>query len=158
MKTVNFKHIEDAIGKIDSMSDDDLDLLNDAQAAAQPTLISYIMSAVEEYNNEKLESLLVYYFTVLHEAFVLAGNSPKEVSETDIDEFEEPYFQVLDAYFNSEDEALLEEFTDQPELVKFMAMEIGNEEEGDDTLDDETATQIFIVSMALTSLLSRASL
>jgi hypothetical protein len=156
MKTVNFKHIEGAINKIDSMDDDALDQLNDVQAAAQPTLISYVMSAVDEYKNEKLESLLVFYFTVLHEAFVLAGNTPREVTETDIDEFEEPYFEVLDAYFNTEDEALLEEFTDQPELVKFMAMEIGNDE-GDDMLDDETATQVFIVSMALTSLLSRAS-
>ena len=158
MNTVNFAHIEQAIDKIDAMDDAALDRLNETQAIAQPTLISYVMSAVDEYDNEKLESLLVFYFTVLHESFVLAGNNPKTVTEEDIDAFEEEYFEVLDAYFNSEDETLLEEFTDQPELVKFMAMEIGAEEENDEMMDDETATQVFIVTMALTSLLSRASI
>ena len=55
-----------------------------------------------------------------------------------------------------EDESILEEFSDQPDLVKFMAMEIGMEDADGVTLDDETATQLFIVILAMISLLSRS--
>jgi hypothetical protein len=51
---------------------------------------------------------------------------------------------------------MLEEFSDQPDLVKFLAMEVGMEDEEGITLDDETATQLFIVMLAMISLLSRA--
>ena len=114
------------------------------------------MSAPDEYKNENLESLLIYYFTVVLESFNLAGYHPKTVTEESIDEFEEPYFQLLDEYFEKEDEAMLEEFSDQPDLVKFLAMEVGMEDEEGITLDDETATQLFIVMLAMISLLSRA--
>jgi hypothetical protein len=51
----------------------------------------------------------------------------------------------------------LEEFSGQSDLVKFMSSEIGMEDADGFTLDDETATQLFIVSLAMISLLSRAS-
>ena len=114
------------------------------------------MSASEEYKNEDLESLLVYYFTVILEAFTQAGLTPAAVTESQIDDFEEPYFAVLDTYFENEDDELLEDFSDQADLVRFMALEVSMENEDGSTLDDETATQLFIVTLAMISLLSRS--
>ena len=74
----------------------------------------------------------------------------------DIDEFEEPYFDMLDAYFENDDEDLLDEFCDQPELTRFMAMEISTEDTDGSSLDDETATQLFIVTVAMIALMNRA--
>ena len=156
MAQVSIGHIEAAIEKVDSLDDNALDRLSEAQTTAQPVLLGYIMSAAQEYQNEGLESLLIYYFTVVLEAYSLAGLHPKSVTDEQIDEFEEPYFQLLDEYFENEDEAILEEFSDQPDLVKFMAMEIGMEDAEGVTLDDETATQLFIVILAMISLLSRS--
>ncbi len=156
MANVTLGHIEAAIKKVDSLDENALDRLTDTQSAAQPILIGYIMSAAEEYQNEELESLLVYYFTVIMEAYAQAGFHPIAVTEEQIDEFEEPYFAVLDQYFESEDDELLEEFSDQPDLVRFMALEISMEDEDGATLDDETATQLFIVILAMISLLSRS--
>lgn len=156
MSQVTIGHIEAAIQKVDSMDDNALDRLSETQATAQPVLLGYIMSAAQEYKNEGLESLLIYYFTVVIESFTQAGLHPKTVTDELIDTFEEPYFQLLDEYFEKEDENLLEEFSDQPDLVKFMAMEIGMEDADGVTLDDETATQLFIVILAMISLLSRA--
>jgi hypothetical protein len=156
MAHVTLGHIEDAIKKIDTLDEAALDRLTDTQSLAQPVLAGYVMSAAEEYQNEELESLLVYYFTVILESFHQAGLNPSTVTEEQIDEFEEPYFAVLDQYFDTEDDELLEDFSDQADLVRFMALEISMEDEDGTTLDDETATQLFIVTLAMVSLLSRA--
>ncbi|HRP52478.1 MAG TPA: hypothetical protein PLI97_03110 [Fluviicola sp.] len=156
MAQVSIGHIEAAILKVDKMDDKALDRLSEAQTTAQPVLMGYIMSAAQEYKNDDLESLLIYYFTVVIEAFHQAGINPKTVTDELIEEFEEPYFELLDEYFQTEDETILEEFSDQPDLVKFLAMEISMEDADGMTLDDETATQLFIVIFAMISLLSRA--
>jgi len=156
MSQVTLGHIEEAIKKVDTLDESALDTLSETQSTAQPVLLGYVMSASEEYQNEELESLLVYYYTVILEAFNQAGLTPKTVTEEQIDGFEEAYFAVLDQYFETEDEELLEDFSDQADLVRFMALEISIEDEDGATLDDETATQLFIVSLAMISLLSRA--
>ena len=156
MSHVSVGHIEAAIQKVDTLDEQAIDQLSAAQEVSQPVLLGYVMSAADEYKNEDLESLLVYYFTVVLEAFEIAGLKPNVVTEEQIDAFEDPYFQLLDQYFENEDDELLEDFSDQPDLVKFMAMEIGMEDEAGIALDDETATQLFIVMLAMISLLSRA--
>src|SRR3989344_4343560 len=116
MSQVTLGHIEAAIKKVDTLDDSAIDRLTETHTTAQPVLLGYVMSASEEYQNEDLESLLVYYFTVI-----------------------------------------LEDFSDQPDLVRFMALEVSMEDEDGATLDDETATQLFIVSLAMISLLSRST-
>lgn len=156
MSQVTLGHIETAIKKVDAMDDTAIDRLSDTHTTAQPVLLGYVMSAAEEYKNEDLESLLVFYFTIIMEAFAQAGLHPATVTEEQIDDFEEPFFALLDNYFETENEELLEDFSDQPDLVRFMALEISMEDEDGTTLDDETATQLFIVTLAMISLLSRA--
>ena len=78
------------------------------------------------------------------------------ITEADIDAFEEPYFEMLDSYFENDDEEVLETFCDQPELAQFMAMEISTEDEDGTALSDETATQLFIVILAMITLMNRA--
>ena len=69
-------------------------------------------------------------------------------------------FRSLDAYFGSDDQEVeqeLEDFCDQPELTRFMAMEVSTDDEDGTSMDDETATQLFVVSAAMIALLNRAS-
>ena len=156
MKHVSFAAIEKAISIVDHLDDDGLEQLSEKYALAQPTLLGYVMSAPAEYKNEPLEGLLIYYFCLISSCFEQQGLNPVQVSEEDIDEFEEPYFGMLDAYFESDDEELLDEFCDQPELTRFMAMEISTEDNDGSSLDDETATQLFIVTVAMIALMNRA--
>lgn len=156
MTQISFKSIEKAIEKIDNLDDDNLEKVAEAFSMAQPTLLAYVMSAAIEYKNEQLEGLLIYYYCLLSEAFAQEGVEMNVVTDEDIDAFEEPFAEMLDAYFDSDDEDILDEFCQQAELAKFMAMEISVEDEDGTTLDDETATQLFIVTMAQISLLSRA--
>jgi hypothetical protein len=156
MKHVSFASIETAIKKVDNLDDDGLEQLSEKYALAQQTLLSYVMSAAIEYQNEKLEGLLIYYYCLISECFDTEGIKIRQVSEDDIDAFEEPYFDMLDAYFENDDDEVLEDFCDQPELTQFMAMEISTEDEDGTTLDDETATQLFIVTLAMITLLNRA--
>ena len=156
MKHVTFSSIEKAIQKVDNLNDDELEVLSEKFALAQPTLLGYAMTAPEEYQNEELEGLLIYYFCLISEAFEQQGLEMNIISEDEIDAFEEPFFEMLDAYFENDDTDLLEDFCDQPELSQFMAMEISTEDEDGSALSDETATQLFIVSLAMITLMNRA--
>jgi hypothetical protein len=156
MKHVSFASIETAIKKVDNLDDNGLEQLSEKYALAQQTLLSYVMSAAIEYQNEKLEGLLIYYYCLISECFDTEGLKIRQVTEDDIDAFEEPYFDMLDAYFENDDDEVLEDFCDQPELTQFMAMEISTEDEDGTSLDDETATQLFIVTLAMITLLNRA--
>jgi hypothetical protein len=93
---------------------------------------------------------------LISECFSEEGLKPKKVTEEDIDAFEEPYFDMLDTYFENDDDEVLDDFCDQPQLTQFMAMEISTEDEDGTSLDDETATQLFIVTLAMITLLNRA--
>lgn len=156
MKHVQFASIEAAIKKVDNLDDDALERLSETYALAQPILLGYVMSAADEYENEQLEGLLIYYFCLLSECFAQEKVIVREVSEADIEAFEEPFFEMLDGYFESEEEDLLEEFCNQPFLTQFMSMEVSTPDVDGTKLDDETATQLFIVTTAMIGLVGRA--
>ena len=113
------------------------------------------MSAAQEYKNDQLEGLLVYYFCVISECFAQEKISLKTLEESEIEAFEEPFFEMLDKYFDNDDQDIVDEFCDQPELFRFMISEITTADEDGTTLDDETATQLFIVTLAMMTLMSR---
>jgi len=156
MKHISLASIEKAIEKIDNLDEDGLERVAETFALSQPVLLGYAMSAAEEYENEKLEGLLIYYFSLILEAFQQEGVSINEIKESDVEEFEEPYFDALDAYFENEKLEEFEEFVDQPILVQFMMMEISTPDVDGTELDDDTATQLFIVMNAVISLLSKS--
>lgn len=156
MKHVSLAAIEKAIEVVDNLSDDQLEHITERYADAQSVLLGYVMTAPEEYKNEELEGLLIYYFCLILEAFKQDGIDLNTISEKDIDEMEEPFFDMLDQYFESEDEEIIESFCDQPNLAQFMAMEVSEEDEDGSSLSEETATQLFIVTLAMICLLNRA--
>lgn len=156
MKQVTLSSIEKAIQKIDNLDDDGLARISETYALAQPTLLGYIMSAAVEYKNEQLEGLLIYYYCLISEAFSQEQITTGTVTEDEIDEFEQPFFEMLDLYFDKEDEEIIHDFTDQPELIQFMMMEITTKDEDGTSLDDDTATQLFIVTSAMITLMSRS--
>ena len=156
MKQVSLQSIEKAITIVDNLDDSGLEGLSEKCAKAQPTLLAYVMTAPKEYENEDLSGLLIYYFCLISECFAQEGIDLETISEDQIDAFEEPYFEILDTYFENDDQELLDSFVDQPELTQFMAMEISTEDADGSSFDDETATQLFIVSIAMITLMSKA--
>lgn len=156
MKQVSLASIEKAIEIVDNLTDDQLENVSEKYALAQQELLDYVMTAPSEYENEDLEGLLIYYFCVISECFTQEGIKLRLVVEADIDEIEEPYFDMLEQYFDEEDEEIIESFCDQPYLAQFMAMEVSTEDEDGSSLDEETATQLFIVTLAMISLMNRA--
>jgi len=156
MSQVSLKSIEKAISIVDNLDDDALEQLSERHSLAQPTLLGYIMSAAIEYQNEKLEGLLLYYYCLISESFAQEGLETTNVTDDHIDAFEEPYFEMLDAYFDNNEDDILEDFCDQPELARFISIELSEPDDDGTELDDETATQLFIVMIAFTTLLSRS--
>ena len=156
MKHISIESIEKAIDKVDNLNDDGLEKLAETYALAQQTLLSYVMSAAIEYENKQLEGLLIYYYCLISEAFAQSQATLSQISEDDIDAFEEPFFEMLDAYFENDQEDIIFDFTDQPELIRFMMIEITTKDNDGTTLDDDTATQLFIVSAAMITLMNNA--
>lgn len=155
-KHVSLASIEKAIEIVDNLDDDQLEALSEKYALAQQTLLNYVATAATEYENEELEGLLIYYFCLINECFAQEGILFREVTEADIDEMEVPYFEMLEHYFDDENDEILDSFCDQPELAQFMAMEVSTEDEDGSDMSEETATQLFIVTLALISLINRS--
>lgn len=156
MKHISLASIEKAINKVDKLDEDGLERIAETYALAQQTLLGYIMSAAIEYENEQLEGLLIYYFCLISEAFAQEQVQLNQISEDDIEAFEEPFFEELDNYFETEKEEVLVDHLDQPDLIRFMMIEVSTPDEDGSQLDDETATQLFIVTMAMIGLMGNA--
>lgn len=156
MKHVTQSSIEKAIQKVDNLNDEGLERLAETYTLAQQILLGYVMTAPQEYENQQLEGLLIYYYCLISEAFAQEQIQLRQIEESDIDEFEEPFFQMLDDYFSKDNEEILNDFCDQPELLRFMMIEISTSDEDGTSLDDDTATQLFIVTLAMITLMGRA--
>ena len=156
MSQVTIKSIEKAIEHVDHLDDDALEALSERYALAQPDLLDYVMSAPTEYENDELEGLLIYYFCLIMYSFEVQDIALNVVSDDDIDAMQESYFEMLDSYFESEDEEEIESFCDQPDLAKFMAVEVSTDDEDGTSLSEETASQLFIVTIGMISLINKA--
>ena len=156
MKHITLASIEKAIQKVDNLDEYGLERIAENYAVSQQVLLGYIMSAAVEYDNQQLEGLIIYYYCLICEAFTQQEVLINEIVEDDIDAFEEGYFAMLDEYFKSEDEETINDFCDQPELTRFMMIEVSTDDEDGSSLDDDTATQLFIVTLAMIALMNRA--
>ncbi|MDG1351238.1 MAG: hypothetical protein P8P80_09105 [Crocinitomicaceae bacterium] len=156
MNHISQESIDKAIGVIDELNDEALEKVFENFANEQSILLEYAMTAPTEYQNEQLEGLLVYYFCLICECFKQEGFNPKSITEEQIEAHQNPYFEMLDAYFENNDEEVIDSYVDQPQLSKFMAIEVSTEDDDGTTLSDETASQLFIVCLSMVALLNQA--
>ncbi|MDG1842455.1 MAG: hypothetical protein P8I93_08920 [Crocinitomicaceae bacterium] len=154
MEQLEQKIIETAFKKIDTLSDDELEKLCENYVEIQPELLDYVISASIEYNNAQLEGLIIYYFCIFMEINSLRKTTKNRINNQEVIDFEEEFLEVIKDYFQNENLDVLEEYTDQPELVQFMIMEISTPDEDGTQLEDETAIQLFISCIAMIKLLN----
>ena len=157
MKHISQENIDKAIGVIDQLNDEQLEKVFANYAKEQATLLDYAMTAPKEYENEQLEGLLVYYFCLICECFSQEGIKAGNISEEDIEAHQDPYFEMLEEYFENNDEEVIDSYVDQPNLAKFMAIEVSTEDDDGTTLSDETASQLFIVCLSMIALLNHST-
>lgn len=156
MTLITVENIEKAVVKIDNLDDDALDKLSETYGLAQEEFLGYVASAGMEFENDQLMGLIIYYYNIYFEAFAQQGVKLKKIEEAMIDEFHQEYDQVLEEYMEEEDMDLIVSLTNQANLLSFMAMELEMEDDDGTRLDDETATQLFIVSTAMIAIMNKA--
>ncbi|MCG8577302.1 MAG: hypothetical protein MI810_20630 [Flavobacteriales bacterium] len=156
MSQVSVQSIEKAIEKIDSLNDEALDKLIETFTLKQEQLVSYLLQAGVEYENEELNVFSIYYFAIVLEAFLNEGLQLKEISEEDIDNFQDPFLLALDAIHKEEDYEPMQDLTRQHHLMQFMMHEIEAADEDGEVLDEETKLQLFIVSSGMIGLMNQA--
>ena len=156
MREVQLEHIEKAINIVDNLNDEALELLTNQLIEEQPELVAYLMTAVEDYQNDNLSGYIAYYFSLVMESFSQAKIRLRKIEVQEIEAQEDDFTTVLDQYFNTEDLEIIESFTEQSSLIQFILIEISTDDEDGSSMDEETATQIFIVFVAMISLLNKA--
>ncbi len=153
---ITVKSIEQAVLKIDDLDEDSLEKLSEAHVLAQETFVGYILSSAIEYKNDELLELLMYYYTLFAETFVIQGVQLEKITDDHIEEFQEEYVQTLDEYMETEDNDLIASLCNQPNMVSFLLNEIDMEDSNGQKLEEDTATYLFIVGVALIALMNRS--
>ena len=156
MSQVSIESLEKALTRIDGLSEDALDKKIEELTLNQENLLNYILQAGLEYENDDLNMYSIYYFAVALEAFNEEGLKLKEISEDDIDNFQEPFLLALDAIYEQEDYTPMQDLIEQHHIAQFMMAEIEAVDEDGEELDEETKTQLFIVSSGMIGLLNEA--
>lgn len=156
MSQVSIKSIEAAIDKIDGLSDEALDRKIETFTLKQQDLVNYVLQAGVEYNNEDLNMFSIYYFAIIYEAFDIEGLQLKQISDDDIEAFQDPFVLALDAIYKDEDYTPMQDLIQQHHLTQFMMNEIEAVDEDGDKLSDETQTQLFIVTSGMIGLMNGA--
>ena len=156
MKHISQKSIDQAISIIDNLEDDKLEQVFEKYALKQETLLAYLMMAPTEYENEKLEGILIYYFCLISECFHQEGVNINEIKESQIEDHLDPYVEMLDDYFEYEEEEILESYLDQPHLYQFLKNEVSTEDDDGTRFDEDTANQLFIVTISMVALMKNA--
>ena len=156
MSIVTSESISKSIDKIDGMSEDALDKLIETFANKQETLLNYVMQAGVEYENEDLNAFSIYYFAIIVEAFLQEGVELNEVTDKIIEDFQEGFVFALEEINKNEDNSALFELVNQNNIMEFMFNEIEAEDEDGESLEDETKTQLFIVTSGMIGLLNAA--
>lgn len=156
MSIVTSESISKSIDKIDAMSEDALDKLIETFASKQETLLNYVMQAGVEYENEDLNAFSIYYFSIVLEAFLQEGIELNEVTDKTIEDFQEGFVYALEEINKNEDNSALFELVNQNNVMEFMFNEIEAVDEDGESLDDETKTQLFIVTSGMIGLLNAA--
>lgn len=153
---VTVKSIEQSVFKIDELDEDSLEKLSEAHVLAQETFVGYVLSSAIEYKNDELLELLMYYYNIFAEAMVIQGIRLEKITDDHIEEFQEEYVQTLDEYMETEDNDLISSLCNQPNMVSFLLNEIDMEDENGEKLEEDTATYLFIVGVAMIALMNRA--
>ncbi|PKR79865.1 hypothetical protein CW751_12995 [Brumimicrobium salinarum] len=156
MAHINEKNITEAVLKIDGLSEDSLEKISETHVLAQETLVGYILSSAIEYENDSLMDYMIYYFNIFSEAISMQGLKMKKIDEDTIDEFQEEYVETLDEYVETEDQDLIGSFCNQPMMLSFLLHEINEEDETGERMEEELASHVFIVGIALIALMNRA--
>jgi len=156
MSIVTSESISKSIEKIDGMNEEALDKLIETFAVKQETLLNYVMQAGVEYENEDLNAFSIYYFAIVVEAFLQEGIELNEVTDKIIEEFQEGFVYALEEINKNEDNSALFELVNQNNVMEFMFNEIEAKDEDGEELDDDTKTQLFIVTSGMIGLLNAA--
>tara|TARA_B110000037_G_scaffold19257_1_gene20361 strand:+ start:75522 stop:76001 length:480 start_codon:yes stop_codon:yes gene_type:complete len=156
MSQVSIENIEAAIKKIDGLSEDALDKKIETYTLKQQNLVNYLLQAGLEYENEDLNMFSIYYFAIVYEAFEQGGINLKEITEDDIDNFQDPFVLALDTIYKDEDYSPMQDLIQQHHLSQFMMNEIESVDEDGESLTEQTKTQLFIVSSGMIGLMQGA--
>ena len=152
---LTWEKIEEAAIFVDNLSDDDMSAFAEKYMEEQTELIGYLMSAAYEFNDDDLSWSTTFLFTVAYKAFELSSVTLKKITEQEINDFLEPFQELIIEYNKTENEELLYEYLGQQDLIEFMASEVDAMIEGED-ISEETGDALYMVTLSMVGLMNKA--
>lgn len=156
MGHVTLKNIEKAVDKINNLDADALNKIAETYTLEQTEMLAYVMGAAEDFENDLLADYVIYYFCIISEAFAQSNFKTSCVTSEMIDDFHEPFVEVLEEYAQADDPSILDVLINQPNLTSFIAEDLNGEDENGDVLDAELASQLFIVLLGIIGLFNKS--
>ncbi|MBI5219157.1 MAG: hypothetical protein HY958_09535 [Bacteroidia bacterium] len=144
MVTVSEKSIEKAVEKIDNIPEEEIQEYIDNAAKEQPNIIAYALATGNDLKQENSEDLL-YYTLVIWEAYKSETHDVPEVSEDILLKNEDAYLKNLEHLENSQnfENGVLDVIntTLQPALLSYIANELMDDSDTDDTINEEEVAE-----------------
>lgn len=152
---LSYEKIEEAANYVDGLSEEEMSTFAENYMEQQIELMGYLIASAEEFNDEDLGWTTTYLFTVAYKAFELSGVRINKISEAEINDFLEPFQELLIEYNRTENDELLYEYLGQQELIEFMAAEIDAMIESED-ISEDTGDALYMVTLSMIGLLNKA--
>lgn len=158
MNKVEVKDLDEALKKVDTIEQEELQSLLDGYAKKQEPLITYILSTCESFDNaQNIGSLALYYYAVFYESFINADAEPKSLDSEDMNDFLGTYMPIIE---QKDADAMSQQMLDliqQDVLFSFLVNEILHEDEDGNKMQDDEQQQIYILGTIMIGMLNKGA-
>lgn len=156
MNKVEVKDLDQAIKKIDSIDENELQSLLDGYAEKQKPLITYILATCENFDNsQNVASLALYYYAIFYESFINADAEPEKLTEDKMKGFLDVYMPIIEEKDADKMSEQMLKLIEQDVLFSFLVNEILHEDEQGNKMGDDEQQQVYILGTIMIGMLNK---
>jgi len=162
MQQLSIESIERALDRVSNFTPEEfLESLQQLDCE-QETLNSLITVDYDRYAQKYAEEdccdYLLFYLIVIYLAFGEQNISLRTINKEEILQDQESFWEMMDAFLETENIELVDEYTGQPNLIRFLLDELSAPDEHGVEIDDEVAVDVFTTLTKFYYFLSKASI
>lgn len=142
---------------IDEMEEGALEKYIEGITMRQENLTTFNISTALEFNNEAVANYSMYFYAIIFKAFELEYDTVKHLSEEEINSYlESIFYPALDKLYKENQEDNFKSKVGEALLLDFLSNDIRQLQENDPTVDEVAISQLFILTSAVTGLMTSA--
>lgn len=127
MIVVSDESIDKALEELNQLKEEDANNLMERLSQEQPVMVAYIAAMAENFEDQEIQDLFLYYFLAIWKAFTIETGNMPQVSEAQMEEADAKNNELLDAMEAQGENANPENYflqVNQEPLVAFITTEL----------------------------------